>query len=153
MSGGQVETASVFFSCFSLPLPLQPLGIKQLAGLLSLKVKADLFDMWPFKMSDKYLFSKSLLNNSLMLLHNCCTTLQLFSFRFLGSAQPLLLIINKVLSIVTTAGAHRLSGVRSQQATVRGKKAVGQSSGTNFSTNLPTFRPKSRVLGRHSGSA
>ena len=92
---GQVETASVFFSCFSLPLPLKPLGIKQPAGLLSLKVKADLFDMWPFKMSDKYLFSISLLNNSLMLLHNCCITLQLFSFRFLGSAQPLLLIINK----------------------------------------------------------
>lgn len=40
-------------------------------------------------------------------------------------------------------GAHRLSGARSQQATVSGKKAGGQSSGRNFSTNFPMFRPKS----------
>lgn len=59
----------------------------------------------------------------------------------------------KTLNSGKTTGAHRLSGVRSQQDTASGKKAGGQSSGRNFSTNFPTFRPKSRVLGRHSGSA
>lgn len=45
-------------------------------------------------------------------------------------------------AIKVTAGAYRLSGERSQQATARGKKAGGESSGRNFSTNFPTFKPK-----------
>lgn len=72
-----------------------------------------------------------------------------------NSAKHELFMINIVSTISTTlmAGAHRLSGARSQQATVSGKKAGGQSSGRNFSTNVPIFSPKLCVLGRHSGSA
>lgn len=46
-----------------------------------------------------------------------------------------------------------LSGSSLQQMAARGKKAGGQSVGTNFSQKSFTLRPKSSVRGRQSGSA
>lgn len=46
-----------------------------------------------------------------------------------------------------------LSGSSLQQMAARGKKAGGQSVGTNFSQKSFTLRPKSNVRGRQSGSA
>lgn len=88
------------------------------------------------------------------LIHGSSTYPALFS-NFAKKQKKILFIIYIVstLSTTMTAAAHRLSGARSQQATVSGKKAVGESSGRNFSTNFPILRPKSCVLGRHSGSA
>lgn len=48
---------------------------------------------------------------------------------------------------------YLLSGSSLQQMAARGKKAGGQSAGTNFSQNSLTLRPKSSVRGRQSGSA
>lgn len=49
--------------------------------------------------------------------------------------------------------AGLLSGSSLQQIAARGKKAGGQSVGTNFSQKSFTLRPKSSVRGRQSGSA
>lgn len=46
-----------------------------------------------------------------------------------------------------------LSGSSLQQMAAKGKKAGGQSVGTNFSQKSFTLRPKSSVRGRQSGSA
>ena len=49
--------------------------------------------------------------------------------------------------------SNLLSGSSLQQMAARGKKAGGQSVGTNFSQKSFTLRPKSSVRGRQSGSA